>query len=602
MITTNNTYNPFQIPIKNRLLASIVGRILGLSPLARYYDARPTVMPDNEEDGSLETTQHFLRYTLDVLAADIKVENPKALKNIPKTGPVIFVSNHPLGGLEGVSMTEVLLKERPDTLVLTNQLLTKIPELRRVFIGVDILSKEGSKKNGQSLRRIFQHMAKGGALLIYPAGKVSAINTKSWKIEDDVWNSLVGKLIQRYKAPCVPFFVHARNSSLFYASGLIHPMLRTIMLGRELSNKQGKNFTLSVGQVIDASELQGLEDGDAITKYIRIATDLLGKQKTNIKTNAIEHGNKPVPLVHQEASASAKLEEDLHKVHDYLLLEQKEFSVYCAPTEKLGSIMLHIASAREITFRAVGEGSGKDYDTDQFDPYYMQLFVWDNNKKCVVGGYRVGHTDQIVKDHGVKGLYSRSLYKFDESYVKTLGTAIELGRSFIVPEYQRLPRSLDLLWRGIGVYIAKYDCHTLFGCVSISKEHSALARAFISDSMMESFCAEQKYLNNVEAVAPLKVKGKVWTPAILAKLNTIAVINKLVGHCDPGKSIPVLLRQYIAMNGRFVGFSVNKNFNESLDGLVVVDLRKTPARYLKRYFGKDGHQSFMKRWQLTGAE
>ena len=120
--------------------------------------------------------------------------------------------------------------------------------------------------------------------------------------------------------------------------------------------------------------------------------------------------------------------------------------------------------------------------------------------------------------------------------------------------------------------------------------------------MMESFCAEQKYLDNVEAVAPLKVKRKVWTPDILAKLNTIAVINKLVGHCDPGKSIPVLLRQYIAMNGRFVGFSVNKNFNESLDGLVVVDLRQTPARYLKRYFGKDGHQSFMKRWQLTGAE
>ncbi|PCK07221.1 MAG: hemolysin [Alteromonadaceae bacterium] len=602
MTTTDTTYNPFRIPIKNRFLASVMGRILGLTPLAKYYDVRPTRMDEGEEESSLETTQEFLRYTLDVLEAAIEVENPEALDQIPETGPVIFVSNHPLGGLEGVAMTEVLLKKRPDTLVLTNQLLTKIPELRRAFVGVDILSKGGSKKNGQSLRRIFQHLSKGGALLIYPAGKVSAINTKNWKIEDDTWNSLVGKLVQRYKAPCVPFYVHARNSRLFYLAGLIHPMLRTAMLGRELSNKQGKRFTLSVGQVIGMEELRGLADVDAVTQYFRMATDLLGKQKVTKLSKIVERDTVPVASINKGLAASAELEKDFRSINEYFLLEHKEFSVYCAPTDKLGSIMLHIAAARELTFRAVGEGTGKGYDTDHFDPYYMQLFVWDNDKKCVVGGYRVGHAGQIVKDHGVKGLYSRSLYKFDESYMDALGeSAIEIGRSFIVPEYQRLPRSLDLLWRGIGIYIARYDCHTLFGCVSISQEHSALARAFISDSMMESFCAEQKYLHNVEPVAPLKVKGKVWTPEILAKLNTIVAINKLVGHCDPGKSIPILLRQYIALNGRFVGFSVNKDFNESLDGLVLVDLRTTPARYLQRYFGKDHYQVFAKRWQLEGA-
>jgi hypothetical protein len=259
--------------------------------------------------------------------------------------------------------------------------------------------------------------------------------------------------------------------------------------------------------------------------------------------------------------------------------------------------MSAIAYSRELTFRAAGEGTGKPLDQDQFDPHYEHLFLWDTKHSRLAGGYRIGRADEIVKMRGLKGLYSYSHYRFSEQTIKRLGKALEMGRSFITPEYQRLPKSLDLLWKGIGAYVAKNsDYTTLFGCVSISSEHSALARAFLSDSLLASFRTEQEYLLDVKPRVPLKVKGKVWRPDTLKSLSSIAVINKLLGQFDPGKRVPILLRQYLALNGRFVCFSVNTGFNDALDGLIIVDLRKTPSKYLKRYLGKDGSERFLARW------
>ena len=174
-----------------------------------------------------------------------------------------------------------------------------------------------------------------------------------------------------------------------------------------------------------------------------------------------------------------------------------------------------------------------------------------------------------------------------------------MGRSFVHPDYQRLPQTLDLLWRGIGLYVAKNpEYHTLFGAVSISKEHSDLARALISECMLESFCAEQRFLDDVKPLVPLKVSGKIWTNAMLASLNHVSMVNKLIGRCDPGKALPTLLRHYLSLNGKFVCFSINEVFNDSLDGLILVDLRKTPVKYLKRYLSKQGAADFLAKWNV----
>ena len=584
--------NPFQLPLNNPWLANIVERTLGLKKLIEVYATRPRA-PEKKAFGI-----PFLDHTLSALGVTINVEQDHLLEDVPQNGPMIFVANHPLGGLEGVALTRLLLNKRSDLLVLTNKMLTSITELSDIFIGVDVLAKNAAAENAKGIRQICKHLSNGGAVLIFPAGMVSAIDKQTRTIRDKPWDTLVGRLILKYQATSMPFFVRGRNSKLFYLLGLIHPRLRTLMLARELSNKNGSHLSIRAGKVITLEEIKTLNHQQQVTDYLRVATDLLRNPTAtdNLNDNLDDPSSIYLDSI-EKPNLSTELIQDIHRLEEFLLLEKQDFQVYCAPFDKLGSVMKEIAFAREVTFRAAGEGTGKPFDSDQFDPHYLHLFLWDKKQEQLVGGYRVGRCDQIIQEFGIKALYSRCHYQFDERYLAQLGNCLEMGRSFITPDYQRHPRALDMLWQGIGTYVAQNpEYHTLFGCVSISQEHSELARAFLSDSMMECFGAEEKFLKNIRPSSSLKIKDKLWDPKNLASLANITAINKLLGRCDPGKSIPVLLRQYLALNGRLVCFSVNEGFNNSLDGLILVDLRKTPPKYLKRYLGVTGSKHFLTKW------
>ncbi|WP_435235936.1 lysophospholipid acyltransferase family protein [Psychromonas sp. PT13] len=582
--------NPFRLPIKPKWLASLIEKALSLSDLADIYEKMP------ETQQTPKTPLPFLQHAIKSLGFSFTVDNPEALNAVPSEGPLIIVANHPLGGLEGIAMSEQLLTLRPDLKVLTNELLATIPEVSELFIGVDVLSKNAAKSNAKGLRQASSHLSKGGALLIYPAGKVSEMDPKTKKIADRSWSTLVGSLLKRHQAHCLPCYVTGQNSKLFYAAGFIHRRLRTALLARELVNKQGKTFTMRVGELITPKDYQSIDDKQTLTDYLRVTTDLLSIKKETVLKK--ENNFAPLNLVTNLPSREQAIAKQLRSLEDCLLVKKRNFSVYCASYQRLGLVMEDIALAREVTFRAAGEGTGKHLDSDQFDPHYLHLFVWDNDENCLVGGYRLANVQKIVAERGIEALYSNSLYHFDEAYIERLGGCLEMGRSFVVPKYQRHPRALDLLWQGIGQYVAKNpQYHTLFGCVSISHEHSELAQAFISDSMISAFRAEQHYLNDVKPRTPLMVKGKVWSTKVLASLSNIAVINKLVGQCQPGKAIPIILRHYLALNGRFVCFSVNNSFNQSLDGLIIVDLRKTPEKYLNRYLGQEGSQRFLAKWR-----
>ena len=353
---------------------------------------------------------------------------------------------------------------------------------------------------------------------------------------------------------------------------------------------------MHVGDLITPKDYKNIDNEQTLTDYLRVTTDLLSLEK--VVKEKQENQFAPLNLLTNLPSRAQAISKQLRSLEDCKLVSKRNFSVYCANYDRLGIIMEEIALSREITFRAAGEGTGKHLDSDQFDPHYLHLFVWDNDANSLVGGYRLADAKQVVAAHGLDGLYSQSLYHFDKSYLDRLGGCLEMGRSFVVPNYQRHPRALDLLWQGIGHYVAKNpEFHTLFGCVSISNEHSELAQAFISDSMISAFRAEQHYINDVKPRVPLIVKGKVWSAKTLASLSNIAVINKLVGQCEAGKTVPIILRHYLALNGRFVCFSVNESFNKSLDGLIIVDLRKTPEKYLGRYLGDSGSKRFLAKWR-----
>lgn len=578
--------NPTQLSIKPRFLASIMERILGLHRLGKIYDRRPlkTIPKD------------FLDYTLEALGVSNVVENEENLDEIPKEGPLLIVANHPLGGLEGMALAQEILKIRPDLQVLTNELLRLIPELADLFIGVDVLSNKAAAGNVGGIKQVHKHLKSGGAVLIFPAGMVSAYEFSQRRIQDRPWSRLVGQLIKRYESTAVPVYVGGRNSSYFYVAGIIHPRLRTLLLPRQLANKQGFKLPLTIGRPIPAVELRLLQSPKAVTEYLRVSTDALAQMPNSHETGTQE-GIKDFDY---DVNFS-QIEKDIASMEEFRLVEHEEFDVYCAPYDRLGAIMEQIAIAREVTFRDVGEGTGLSKDSDEFDPHYLHLFLWDKNEHRIAGAYRVGLVDQIVAKFGVKGLYSRSLYKYDEAFIKQLGSAIEMGRSFIHPDYQRRPVSLNLLWRGIGRILTTMPrYHTLFGSVSVSREYSDLARSLIADTLLTNFKAKD-FADLVQPLTPHKVENRVWTQDMLSELANIKMLGKLIGRCDPGKAFPVLLRHYLSLNGRMVCFNIHSNFNDSLEGLIIVDARKTDHKTLSRFLGAKGLKTFLEHQKLADS-
>ena len=469
--------NPFRLPNFGWLTNEITERLLGLRKLSDEYLKRP--------EKARQPGAPFLEYALQALDVRLDIQYQEYLQAIPKEGPVLFVANHPLGGLEGIALAHLLLKVRPDLKVLTNEMLRRVPELADLFIGVDVLSANAAKNNAKGLRSAHKHMKDGGALLIFPAGMVSAYCFDSKRIEDRPWNRIAGQLARKQSATCVPIYIDGRNSSLFYAAGLIHPRLRTALLARELANKKGKRLGIHFGDPIQPSEFEQLADDQEITHYLRMATEFIAVDKRGPKSR-----QQLVPV--NDPVCNEILERAVAQLSDCELLKQGQFSVYCSPYHRLGPIMDQIGVAREKTFRASGEGTGNSSDIDDFDYYYSHLFIWDHKAKTVVGGYRIGMVDEIVASKGLQGLYSRTLYKYDLDFIGRLGKALEMGRSFIVPEYQRRPVALDLLWRGIGAFINKNpEYHTLFGPVSVSGDYSYVSRALIADSLLHHFGADE---------------------------------------------------------------------------------------------------------------
>ena len=570
--------NPCRLPLKPRVLASALESLLGLKPLARVYDGRPPNCDPFE----------FLDHALDALGIDIAIDEEELLDEIPKTGPVLIVANHPLGGLEGMAIAKVIGKYRPDLQVLTNELLRLIPELAPIFIGVNVLSSNAAAGNVGGIKQVHKHLMNDGAILLFPAGMVSAYELSHRRIQDREWNRLAGQLLKKYECSCTPVYVGGRNSNYFYGAGLVHPRLRTLLLPRQLANKQGFTLPLKIGRPIPSQELRLLQNPVAVTQYLRVATDALQRSGELSKPAEPETFSE---LCHEQSSE--ELRRTVAKMNDFRVVEHDEFDVYFAPYDRLGPVMEQIAIAREKTFRAVGEGTGFSQDSDEFDPHYRHLFLWDKTECRIAGAYRVGLVDEVVASHGVEGLYSRSLYKYDEAFIRQLGSAIEMGRSFIHPDYQRRPISLNLLWRGIGqVLIKKPRYHTLFGSVSISREYSDLARSLIADTMLTNFRAKE-FSQLVEPINPLKVMNRVWTDDMLAELANLKMLSKLIGRCDPGKAVPVLLRHYLSLNGKLVCFNIHSNFNNSLEGLIIVDTRNTEQKTLSKFLGAEGLKYFL---------
>lgn len=584
--------SPFRLPRKTPFGVGehVTEWATGLKKLDQFYAARPV-------GGDVAV---FLRYALDTLGIQYSIKQG-SLAQIPALGATVVVANHPLGCVEGVILAELLRSVRKDIKILANHYLKTVPELDELFIGVDVFEgPQAVKANIKALRDAHKHLAHGGLLLMFPAGEVSAFDSKTCSITDKDWSHSVSRLISKSKATTVPVYIDGKNSQKFYMAGRVHPLLRTLMLGRELLNKRDRQIQLAIGEAISFKEIKGFEDNKQLVNYLRLNTYLLGSQlKSSKRPKVTTFGIDAEPIAPPVATEALSKEISLLGEGEHLL-SSGQFDVYCTSAERIPSVMAELGRVREMNFRAVGEGTGKAADIDEFDQYYHHLFVWNRDQQCLVGAYRLGLVDRILASEGIGGLYSRTLFNYDERFLRQQGDAIELGRSVIAADYQKSLSALMLLWKGIATFVSRHPRYThLFGPVSISNDYSQEARYLLAESMtVHHYDLESAEL--VSASNPLAQKGpRFWQTEMLSSLADIQLLSKVISRLDGGKGIPVLLRQYLGLNGKLVCFNVDADFNDALDGLIVVDLRRVPAKTLGKYMGKPQAQEYLAQFEST---
>lgn len=263
-----------------------------------------------------------------------------------------------------------------------------------------------------------------------------------------------------------------------------------------------------------------------------------------------------------------------------LITSRGPFDVYVAPFIELPNVMFEIARLRELTFRVAGEGTGQPRDLDEYDLYYLQLIIWDREARKIAGGYRLGQGDRIFKRFGVNGFYTSSLFKMKEGFYTILGQAVELGRSYVVPDYQKHRLPLFLLWKGILHFLlANPQYRYLYGPVSISKEFSDVSKSVIVE-FVKQFCFDQDLARLVRPRKPFRIKTKSVNTRLLAEMlhGEFDALESFVEAIEPAHfKVPVLFRQYLKQNARFIAFNVDPNFSDCLDGLMILDLRNLPA-------------------------
>jgi|JI9StandDraft_1071089.scaffolds.fasta_scaffold02700_2 putative hemolysin len=512
---------------------------------------------------------------------DLEIEiDEKLLDHIPKTGAFIAVANHPFGALDGLTLLYAIAKVRPDFKVMANFLLQNVEPIKDYFVSVNPFEKNKEYySNVTGLKAVMQHLEQGHPLGLFPAGEVSTFQGDLRTISDKKWANSAVKILRNANVPVVPVYFDGTNSRIFHLLGLIHANLRTLALPSEMLKKKGKIIRLKIGKPIMPKDTEMFSNLDQYSRYIRAKTYALGSSfevkrdyfrlfRTQKKADEI------IPPVSQEA-----IDAEIINIAEFRTLSYDNFDCYVVSSTYIPNMLREIGRLREVTFRAVGEGTNKSIDLDEYDLYYNHLILWDREAKKIAGAYRVGNGQEILQQYGRRGFYISSLFRMDKRMDPMLAQSLELGRSFIVQEYQKHRLSLFLLWKGILYYlISNTSFRYIIGPVSISNNYQEVSKELIIE-----FITKHYYDHTLaELVEPRNAfRPKVSNVDTEALVNSsqadVKKMDRIISDIEPSSyTMPVLLKKYLQQNAKIFAFNCDPKFNNALDGLMYLDLLNLP--------------------------
>jgi putative hemolysin len=555
-----------------------------------------------------------LENLLAAMRVELRVDAADATR-IPATGAVVVVANHPFGMLDGAVLAVLLTRARPDVKVMATFPWSDVPEISGHCIAID----PGPDNHGDSncpaanqraLAEAQGWLQAGGMLALFPAAEVSQWQFPQAAISDPQWRHIAVRMIRQTGAAALPVYFCGRNNMSFHLFGMIHPRLRSAFLLQEFLNHEGRSVEVRVGSQISSGGIASIADDQEATDYLRWRTYLLARRRRETSRPVASRSKLSVNA--QQTLASAEPQELLaaelsRLAEDRCLAQSGDLAVYLVKANETPRLLQEVGRLREVTFCAVREGTGKSRDLDRFDRYYWHLLLWHRKKQELVGGYRAGNTSEILAERGVRGLYTSTLFRYDAQVFEKIGPALELGRSFVRPEYQRQYAPLLLLWKGIARLLVTHpQTPILFGAVSISNGYNQVSREMIY-RFFEARMREEEATGSIEPnmiepgmIAPRRPFRPAWLRpwdcrAMSHILRDLEELSEPITDVEgDGKGVPILLRKYAKIGGKLLGFNVDRRFSNVLDGLVMVDLRRTEAAVLERFMGKDGAEKFLR--------
>lgn len=541
-----------------------------------------------EDDWDAGSTDNFFKLACKHLNLNYELEG---LENIPKEGPCVIVSNHAHGMSDGIMFGDIAMKVRSDVRIVVNEFLHHVRGMRPYQITVDVYGGEAAKRaNMQGMREMLRWLKDGHCLLVFPSGSAATWSWKDKRVIDDPWQTNISTIIRKTGATVVPMHFSGHNGLFFQTVSVLAKGIRSNFLAREILRDGKTLHKVHIGKPITPTTIAVNETDEELSDFLRLNSMML-RYPQQVKADTTESAARET--IEESVSADILQAEIDNLPEDTLCAanENAHLKVYAAEAAQIPQILREIGIQREHTFRAVGEGTGKAIDLDEFDTHYVHLIMWNTQKRKLAGAYRIGRTDVIMDSpKGFKGIYNSGFFKFSPKIQQVLRRGIELGRAFITPEFQRHPASLDTLWMGIGHYLYMHpEYRYMYGTVSVSSDYKPATRSLIL-AYLQHHCMNLELAKEVKAFnPPASLKLYSEDERLIDKgLKDLKLLCHMVQNLEAdGKSIPVLLRQYLRLGGEMLSFGIDEDFGGTLDGLVLVDMCKAPERILRRFCGKD---------------
>ena len=569
--------NLHQLGFLGQGVAWLIFRLLGFKKLNNIY-----------KKNQKKTGIHFLKDVLEDCNIQFTIPEQE-LKRIPKKGAFIIISNHPLGGVDGLLLLKLALQQRADFKIIANFLLLKIAPLKNYIFPVNPFeTRKNIISSVTGIKNALLHLKEGKPLGVFPAGEVSTIQ-KEKLVLDKPWDEGALRFIKKAKVPVIPIYFHTKNSTLFYVLSKISGTLRTAKLPSELKSNVPKLVKIRIGKPITVADQNECTDTTSFGCFLRkktylLANPFLKKQKlipipkisnTIKKTTEITR-QKEITLLLQEITSLREAKKQL--------FTSKNYEVYFAAAKEIPTLLHEIGRLREITFRTIGEGTNAATDLDKYDNYYHHLFLWDHTKNLVVGAYRIGLGKEIFKKYGSNGFYIQTLFTIDAALNTMMQSSIEMGRAFVIQEYQKKPMPLFLLWKGIVHLTLRFsEYEYLIGSVSISNTFSDFTKSLMIE-FMRSHYYDSYLAQYIRPKKAYKVKLKDVDKDFVFDISNgnLQKFDKIIDEIEPGTlRIPVLLKKYIKQNARLLGFNIDPKFNNALDALMYINIRDIPESTVK---------------------